>query len=414
MRIDREKSAARIAADVEELSGPAFTSRPDAVCRYAYTPQYRATLDWFRQRFDQLGYAGGYDPVGTFFARNRPAGEPAFGIGSHCDSNRNGGKWDGTMGVVVGLELCRLNRDLDLGLPLQVISWLEEEGSAFGRVLLGSMIMAQRLDEDELRHGVHALDDGRSFWEHATEAGHAPERWRESIHVLDGLRAWVEVHIEQGRVLQDYGQRIGVVEAIAGCLHADVTVEGRADHAGSTPMDLRRDAGVLAAECVVELERLGGLHPGLVATVGEMEFAPGFINVIPGRARLSVDIRSVDDAAVTSTAEALEAFVQRRAADRGLTATLMQRQVLPATPLDAGVAGALEAAASEAGVAHRRMASGAAHDTVCVAPIVPSAMIFTPCLDGISHNPAERADPADAAVAVEMALNAFRAMAAAS
>lgn len=407
MRIDREKSARRIAVDVEELSGPAFTSRPDAICRYAYTPEYATTVGWFRSRFEELGFTTYDDPVGTFVARNRPAGAPAFGIGSHCDSNRNGGRWDGTMGVVVGLELCRLDRELGLGLPLQVISFLEEEGSGFGQVLLGSRIMAQRVEEEDLRGDIRALDDGRTFWEHAAAAGHHPERWRESIRVLDGLQAWIEVHIEQGRTLQDYGQRIGVVNAIAGCLHADLTIVGRADHAGSTPMNLRRDAAALAAECVLELERLASSARGLVATVGELELEPGFINVIPGRARLSVDIRSVDDEAVAGAARAIEAFAHLQAEARGVEVTMTRRQLLPATPLDDRVAGALARAAGDAGVEHRQMASGAAHDTVCVAPIVPSAMLFTPCLDGISHNPAESADPADAALAVEIAATAL-------
>ena len=410
MRIDRERTAARIAADVETLSAPAYTSSPDAICRYAYTPQFGATVDWFRARFEELGFTAWDDPVGTLVARNRPAGEPAFGIGSHCDSNRNGGRWDGTMGVVVALEVCRLNAELGLDLPLQAMSFLEEEGSGFGRVLLGSRIMARRIGEDELREGVRALDDGRTFWEHAVEAGHHPERWRESIHALDGLRAWIEVHIEQGRVLQDHGERIGVVGAIAGCLHADIDISGQADHAGSTPMDMRRDAGTLAAECILEMERLGRAGENLVTTVGEIAFQPGFINTIPYHARLSVDIRTVDDAVIAETASAIEAFATRRAAERGLEVTMRRRQLLDATPLDEGVAGALEAAAEEAGATHRRMASGAAHDTVCVAPIVPSAMVFTPCRDGITHNPAESADPADAALAVEIVLNAMTAL----
>src|SRR6476660_2497061 len=116
---------------------------------------------------------------------------------SHCDSNRNGGRYDGTMGVVTALEVCRLNKELGLDLPLQLISFLEEEGSGFGQMLLGSRIMAQRVTEEELKERFLAIDDGRSFWEHAKEAGYDPSRWRESIHILDGLTGWIEMHIEQ-------------------------------------------------------------------------------------------------------------------------------------------------------------------------------------------------------------------------
>ena len=197
------------------------------------------------------------DPVGTLIARNRPPGEAVFGIGSHCDSNRNGGRYDGTMGVVTALEVCRLNAELSLGLPLQLISFLEEEGSGFGQMLLGSRIMLQRVTEQELRESFRAIDDGRSFWEHAEEAGYEPTRWRESIHELDDLVGWIEMHIEQARLLQDTGNRIGIVGAIAGYVHADVFVRGRGDHAGATPMDLtarsnprsRRDDARARAAC---------------------------------------------------------------------------------------------------------------------------------------------------------------------
>jgi hydantoinase/carbamoylase family amidase len=210
-----------------------------AIRRYAYTPVYRNTLDYFARELERIGFDVSEDAVGTLVARNRPGGEPVFGIGSHCDSNRNGGKYDGTMGVVTALEVCRLNEELGLDLPLQLISFLEEEGSGFGQMLLGSRIVAQRVTEEDLRERFRATDDGRSFWEHAEEAGYEPARWRECAGVLDGLTGWIEMHIEQARVLQDTGNRIGIVEAIAGYVHADVFVHGRGDHAGATPMDLR-------------------------------------------------------------------------------------------------------------------------------------------------------------------------------
>src|SRR5579864_6535271 len=164
--VDRERSAARIERDIETLAGPEYTRSEEAIRRYAYTPVYRATLDYFTAALRELGFTVSEDPVGTLVARNRPPGEKVFGVGSHCDSNRNGGRYDGTMGVVTALEVCRLNKDLGLGLPLQLISFLEEEGSGFGQMQLGSRIMAQRVTEQELKESFLALDDGRSFWEH--------------------------------------------------------------------------------------------------------------------------------------------------------------------------------------------------------------------------------------------------------
>jgi allantoate deiminase len=407
--IDRAKSTERIERDIETLAGPDYTRSSEAIRRYAYTPEFRNTLDYFIGELDSLGFEHYEDPVGTLVARNRPRGEKVFGVGSHCDSNRNGGKYDGTMGVVTALEVCRLNEELGLGLPLQLVSFLEEEGSGFGQMLLGSRITAQRVTDEELREKFRAIDDGRSFWEHAEEASYEPGRWREAVNILDDLIGWIELHIEQARVLQDTGNRLGVVNAIAGYVHADITVQGRSDHAGATPMDFRQDASLVAAECMLELERLareaGG---GTVGTVGEIELRPNLINAVPGRARFSLDIRGVDEEAFRGVARDIAGFAQRVAEQRGMSTEYAQRQTLPATPLDGRVAGSLEEAAEASGEPYMVMHSGAAHDTMSIADRVPSAMVFVPCKDGISHSPEEDAEPADAALGAEVMLNAIR------
>ena len=409
LSIDRAKSAGRIERDIETLAGPDYTRSEQAIRRYAYTPEYRNTLDYFIGELEGLGFEHHEDPVGTLVARNRPLEERVFGVGSHCDSNRNGGKYDGTMGVVTALEVCRLNEDLGLGLPLQLVSFLEEEGSGFGQMLLGSRIIAQRVSEEDLREGFRAVDDGRSFWEHAEEAGYDPGRWREAIHTLDDMIGWIELHIEQARVLQDTGNRIGVVDAIAGYVHADITVRGRSDHAGATPMNFRQDAGLVAAECMLELERLAReAGKGTVGTVGEMELRPNLINAVPGEARFSLDVRGVDEEGFRGVARDIEEFARAAAEQRGMTAEYVQRQTLSATPLDGRVAGALEGAAEASGEPYTMMHSGAAHDTMSIADRVPSAMIFVPCKDGISHSPEEDAEPADAALGAEVMLNAIR------
>src|SRR5437588_4049975 len=273
--VERSRSAERIERDIETLAGPDYTLSREAIRRYAYTDVYRNTLAYFRRELERIGFDVSEDPVGTLVARNVPRGEPAFGVGSHCDSNRNGGRYDGTMGVVTALEVCRLNKELGLGLPLQLISFLEEEGSGFGQMLLGSRIMAQRVTEEELKESFRAIDDGRSFWEPAEAAGYEPARWRESIHILDGLTGWIEMHIEQARVLQDTAKRLGIVTAIAGYVHADIVVHGRGDHAGATPMDFRLDPGTVVAECILELERLARMAgKGTVGTLAEIEVHP--------------------------------------------------------------------------------------------------------------------------------------------
>jgi hydantoinase/carbamoylase family amidase len=294
----RERSAQRIEGDIETLAGPDYTTTDEAIRRYAYTDVYRNTIAYFTRELEALDFEVEQDAVGTLTARNRPRGTPVFGIGSHCDSNRNGGKYDGTMGVVTALEVCRLNKEQGLELPLQLISFLEEEGSGYGQMLLGSRIVAQRVTEEDLRENFRAIDDGRSFWEHATDAGYQPERWRECGHILDDLTGWIEMHIEQARVLQDTGNRIGLVTAIAGYVHADVIVHGRGDHAGATPMDFRLDPTAVLADSILALERMAQeVGQGTVGTVGEIEVDPGLINAIAAQVRFSLDIRGpVEDA----------------------------------------------------------------------------------------------------------------------
>jgi hydantoinase/carbamoylase family amidase len=402
-------SAERIDRDIETLAGPDFTTSTEAIRRYAYTDVYRNTLAYFTRAFEELGFEVFQDPVGTLVARNRPRGEPVFGIGSHCDSNRNGGRYDGTLGVVTALEVCRLNADRGLDLPLQAIAWLEEEGSGFGQMLLGSRITAQRVTDEELREAFRETDTGRSFWEAAEAAGYEPARWRESLHILDDLVGWIETHIEQARVLQDTGNRIAVVNAIAGYVHADVIVSGRADHAGATPMDFRLDPTLVLAETVLELERVArAAGRATVGTVGEVEVQPNLINAIASRVRFSLDVRGPVDDAYHGVARDAAAFAEEAARRRGMSTEYRVRQTLPATPMDERVVAALEAAAGATGEPFMTMHSGAAHDTMSIADRVPSAMVFVPCKDGISHSPLEDADAADAALAAEIVLAAIQ------
>ena len=255
---------------------------------------------------------------------------------------------------------------------------------------------------------MNAIDDGRPFFDHAREAGYEPERWRESIKILEDLVGWIELHIEQARVLQDTNRRIGVVTAIAGVSWYDVLVEGRADHAGATPMDFRLDASVAAARCVVQLERLAReAGKGAVGTAGAFEVDPGLVNVIPGHVRVGMDIRAPSDETIAEVVLGLEAFVEGLARERGVTASVERRFQMAATPMDDRIVHALESAVERSGEPYMSMPSGAAHDTMCVADHVPTGMVFVPCKDGISHSPEESADPADAAVAAEVMLNAI-------
>ncbi|MEI6688406.1 MAG: Zn-dependent hydrolase [Thermoleophilia bacterium] len=407
--IDRERSYQRIENDIETLAGPDFTETDEAIRRYAYTDVYENTLQYFTRELEAIGFTVWRDPVGTLIASNVPKGEPAFGIGSHCDSNRNGGKYDGTLGVVTALEVCRLAQESDQHIPLRLISFLEEEGSGFGQMLLGSRIMLQRVTEEELKTTILA-PDGTSFWDSAKAAGYEPERWQESISEIDGLTGWIEVHIEQGRVLQDTNNRIGVVHALPGYVHGDFHFTGRADHAGATPMDFRVDAAIPAAETILEVERLANeIGKTTVGTTGELETHPCLINVVPGSVRVSLDTRSVTGGHV-ELRDRIVPYAKERAEARGVGFEWVERQALPITPMNDEIVEALRQEAEATGEPFMVMPSGAAHDTMCVADKVPTAMVFVPCVDGLSHTPLEDSDTRDAALAAEIVLGAIIAL----
>ena len=407
--IDRERSYQRIENDIETLGGPNFTESDEAIRRYAYTDVYENTLQYFTRELEAIGFTVWRDPVGTLIASNVPKGAPAFGIGSHCDSNRNGGKYDGTLGVVTALEVCRLAQESGQHIPLRLISFLEEEGSGFGQMLLGSRIMLQRVTEEELKTTILA-PDGTSFWDSAAAAGYEPERWQESINEIDGLTGWIEVHIEQGRVLQDTNNRIGVVHALPGYVHGDFHFTGRADHAGATPMDFRVDAAIPAAETILEVERLANeIGKTTVGTTGELETHPCLINVVPGSVRVSLDTRSVTGGHV-ELRDRIVPYAKERAEARGVGFEWVERQALPITPMNDEIVEALRQEAEATGEPFMVMPSGAAHDTMCVADKVPTAMVFVPCVDGLSHTPLEDSDTRDAALAAEIVLGAIIAL----
>jgi allantoate deiminase len=400
--VDRDRIERRIAAAIEHLRGSRYTRSLRAIQRHAYIPEYMATLAYFTAELESLGFDVDFDPVGTLVARNRPVGTPVVGLGSHCDSNRNGGAFDGTLGVVVAVEVCRSLSELEIDVPLQVMSFLEEEASGFGELLLGSRVMLNDIPRERIQE-LRSIDDGRPFLEHASEAGFCPDALDRSGEALDDLIAWIEVHIEQGRVLQDAGVALGVVSGIYGYIHGDITITGRGDHAGATPMNARFDPVPAMAEIVLELERLAReAGADTVATAGEVDVAPRLINAIAERARLSLDVRSLDGGRMEVIVDSVTQFAVEAASRRGLSAAYAERGRAMGTGMNPEIVQLLEDCAEAADVPHLRMASGAVHDTLMVARRVPSAMLFVPCRDGVSHSPDEHANCGDAAIAVDV------------
>lgn len=379
---DTKATARRLEGDLEEISR--FSQAGPGITRLSFTPEYRKALSYLKEEFEKIGFEVGCDPVGNFMASNVAPGERCVALGSHVDSVPHGGRFDGTAGVLCALEVARNVPNL----PLKIFSFVEEEGARFGSGLLGSRCVAGLVSAKELKE--YRDPEGTSFHKAAGEAGYSPGEVAECQKSLDGVEYYLEVHIEQGRVLEDAGQELGIVEAIAGVIHASIEVEGRADHAGATPMNLRSDAGLTAAEIVAEVNAAARDEGGTaVGTVGRLEVHPGALNIIPGRAEVGLDIRDIDEARRDRVAQRVMEFARERGEERGQSITYSEHLCSSPTPMEPMIVAALQSASRRVGISARTMASGAGHDAMMLAGRVPTGMIFVPSRDGISHSPEE-------------------------
>ena len=393
-RIDAD----RLWADIMALADITEPDRPWT--RRSFTPRYQEGRAWLRARMEEAGLAVRMDAAGNMIGRRegRMQGEPAIVVGSHTDTVPSGGRFDGIAGVCVGLEIARSLQaaGIDLDHPLEVIDFLAEEPSDFGLSCIGSRGLVGELTPAMLdyRH-----PDGRVLRDAIEAAGGSPELLGAPLR--DDIAAYFELHIEQARVLESAGLSVGVVTSIAAVTRIAVVFEGFADHAGATPLDLRSDALLAAAETVVatrsEAERVAaGSDDYFVATVGMLQISPNAANVVPSQARLTIDLRSgrYEDADIFIAAldEATSAAAKRYDARR--TRFEIVSRSTPAIA-DSRLRRVLRDASHELGVATTELSSGAGHDALFVSKLAPMAMVFTPCRDGKSHCPEEWADKKD-------------------
>jgi allantoate deiminase len=326
---------------------------------------------------------------------------PRLLLGSHLDTVPNAGAYDGVLGVVVAVALLEALEGRRLPFGIEVVGFSEEEGVRFGTPFIGSRALAGRLDEELLNrqdaNGISIRAAIESFGLNPAEILRAALR--------DDTLAYLEFHIEQGPVLESLGRRLGVVEAIVGQTRMEFVFLGHANHAGTTPMHLRHDAIAAAADWIVAVERAAHSHEGLVATVGQIEAKPGAINVIPGEARVTLDLRHKSDDVCTGVTELLVRLAEEIAGRRGLS---LRRNVLlsqRAVAMDPFLVDQIEQAIRSVGCAPHRMVSGAGHDAMILAEKVPAAMIFLRTPGGISHDPAESVEIEDVAKALECGLH---------
>ena len=396
----------RIAEDIAALAEITEPGHP--YTRRAFTPMFLRGRDWLVHRFEAAGLETRIDASGNLIGRRKGGGSrKTIMLGSHSDTVPDGGRFDGIAGVSAALEVARALHDqrIELDHDLEIVDFLAEEVSIFGVSCVGSRGMAgvrppewldRQADTLTLRQGI--LDVGGN---------------PNTLEKRDDIAAFLELHIEQGPVLEDGQLDIGVVTAIAGITRIEIIVNGRADHAGTTPMGSRQDALTAAARLVLGIEALGTElaqgHFHFAATVGEFSIEPGAANVVPSRARLLIDARAERRADMETFVARLALLATTVSAETGIAIEppLTISDNFP-TPCDPSVLDTLDAAAVAVGARHRRMASGAGHDTAWMARITRAAMIFIPCLGGRSHTPDEYAETADVALGAAVLLEAVK------
>ncbi|MFZ3320725.1 MAG: allantoate amidohydrolase [Usitatibacter sp.] len=401
------KFGPRILEQADRLA--AFTEEDGRLTRTYLTPRHRDAGEQIAAWMREAGMLAGFDALGNVVGRYEGVqpGARAVLAGSHMDTVVDAGRYDGTFGILAAIACAKDLQERDARLPfaLEVVAFGDEEGVRFGTTLIGSRAFAGRLP-------AHALDasdrNGMAMRDALMAFGGDPGGVAALSRVASPPLAFIELHIEQGPVLLDEGLPVGVVTSIAGTTRVKVRVTGVAGHAGTVPMDGRRDALTAAAAMALEVERHCVTRTKeLVGTVGKLSVAGGgAANVIPGSVDFSIDVRSAEDTVRRDAVRELEASLRSIAAERGVSIAWEPYFETDATPCDPRLQEAFARSVAAHGIAARSLPSGAGHDAIEIARIAPTAMLFVRCGNGgISHNPLESLSAEDAEVATSVLLH---------
>jgi N-carbamoyl-L-amino-acid hydrolase len=374
-------------------------------CRLALSDLDKEGRDLFVSWCEAAGCRVTVDAMGNIFARRpgRDESLPAVMTGSHLDTQPTGGRFDGVYGVLAGLEVLRTLNDhgIETEAPVEAVVWTNEEGARFAPAMTASGVFAGLYDL-EYAHAIRD-PDGKTLGEELARIGYlgdVPCGGRE-------VKAYFEAHIEQGPILEAEGKPIGVVTGAQGQRWFEVTVTGAESHAGTTPMNRRKDALAGAARMVAEVERLAAAHPPhAVTTVGMLEVSPNSRNTIPGQVFFTVDLRHPEDGTLADMAEALRVAFEGIAQEAGLACAMEEILYFAPIAFDEDCVAAVRQGAVAQGYGHRDIVSGAGHDACYLSKAAPTGMIFVPCKDGLSHNEAESATPEDLAAGCNVLLHA--------
>ncbi len=396
--IDSMTYAATVLRRCDELA--AFSEEDGRVTRRFATPALWEAGETVRGWMEGAGMTVHRDAIGNVRGRLGAADRRTLLIGSHLDTVRDAGRYDGMLGVLVAIGCVERLRDAGRSLPyaVEVLAFADEEGVRYGTGYLGSSVIAGRFDAADLRRRDA---DGVTMADALRACGGDPDRLASARRDPADLIAYYEVHIEQGPVLEAGGVPLGAVDAIAGQSRVRITFTGEAGHAGTVPMTLRRDALCAAAEFVSAVEAVARDRDGVVATVGELELGNAASNVIPGQVALSLDFRHAEDSVRESVGAQLHGRAGAIADARGLLLDWEVLQDTPAVACSTALTQLVAEAVTASGHSLVRLASGAGHDAVMLSTIAPVAMLFVRCAGGVSHNPAESVTVEDVAAALD-------------
>jgi hydantoinase/carbamoylase family amidase len=383
-----------------------------SVTRLVFSIKELRSRQFLIHQMRQVGLRIHIDRIGNIFGRldgpNPKA--PALLVGSHLDTVLHGGKFDGTMGVIAALEAVRTIKEQHLALqaPVEVVCFVGEESSRFGYSTLGSSLVAGEVYAKDL---VHATDaQGTKLENILASLGINRNNLRSMRRDPSTIKAYLELHIEQGPILEAKKKPIGIVTSIAAPTRFRVVLTGQADHSGTTPMEMRKDALVAASECIVALEKICHRYSRMergrvVGTVGAMKIEPGVINAIPGKTDLSVDIRSITRQSKRRVVRLVQARIREIARRRQIRLEVLPLRDENPVPLDKGVIRLLRECCIARNIAHEIMPSGAGHDAMQMAKITPAGMLFIPSRRGISHSPLEWSKPEDVCLGAQLLLD---------
>ncbi|MPR06611.1 allantoate amidohydrolase [Microvirga tunisiensis] len=401
----------RVMAMIEELAQ--HTDEPGRLTRLYLSDAHRRAADATLRLMQEAGLNAHIDALGSVIGRVEGANPeaPALLIGSHIDSVVDAGRYDGNLGVVLGIVVVEALKQQGIApaCPIEIVAFGDEENVRFPTNLSTSQALAGRFNPAWLDGRDQ---DGVSFRDALIRFGGDPGGAAALARDPARYRGYLEVHIEQGPLLEAKRLPVGIVSAINGITRARASVIGEAGHAGTVPMNMRRDALAAVAEMIGIVERAGSTRTDTVATVGAAQVQPGAINVIPARVDFTLDARSPDDAVRLAMVQDIVTECQAAAQRRNVSFTIEPFMESPATPMDKDLIAWLEEAVRSLGIEPLHLSSGAGHDAVAMANLCPSAMLFVRCKDGISHNPAESITTEDVDVAARVLIDAVKRIAA--